>query len=750
MTTEYAQFLDTKRVSAAPVGFTVATEKLNPMLFPFQKEIVAWALRRGRAALFEDCGLGKTPQQLEWARHVCLHTGGRVLILAPLAVAQQTRREGEKFGIPVTVCRTGADVADGVNVTNYDRLHLFDPAMFTGVVLDESSILKSLKGTVRKQITEFAHAILYRLACTATPAPNDLVELTNHAEFLDIMQGKEIIALFFTQDGNTTHSWRLKGHAKHDFWRWLASWSVAVRKPSDLGFADDGFVLPPLNLIHDRVPSAAQPGQLFALEATSLQDVRAVQRASLDDRVGRCAALVNNSTEPWVIWCNLNVESGALHKAIPGAVEVRGSDTVEHKESALLDFCQGSSRVLVTKSSIAGFGLNMQRCANIAFVGLSYSYEQFYQAVRRCWRFGQTRPVQCHIITAQNEGAVVAAIKRKEQQAMEMFDNITAHMQGLQLDQSERNEMTYRQDVATGKNWTLYLGDSVRMAERIESESVGLTVTSPPFPGMYAYTNSAHDIGNTTSIDEMIAHSRFLLPQLWRITMPGRLVAVHLMQLTAMKSRDGYIGIKDFRGRIIALFEDAGFVYSGEVTIEKNPQIQAVRNKERGLLFKTLATDSSMMRMALGDYLLQFRKPGENPRPVRAGISDKYNSGEGWITEGEWIEWASPVWYRRRAGMSGGIRETDVLNVEQARDTDDERHLCPLQLGVIERAVKLWSAPGDVVFDPFNGVGSVGYMALRLGRKYVGCELKESYWRTSQQYLREASSSNQGSLFNVA
>jgi DNA modification methylase len=745
----YDKFLDSKRVKSTPVGFDVPDESINPMLFPFQRAVVQWALRRGRAALFEDCGLGKTPQQLEWARHVCERTGRRVLILAPLAVAQQTRREGDKFGIPVTVCRTSEDVRDGVNVTNYDRLHHFDASMFSGLVLDESSILKSFEGTVRKQITEFARQIHYRLACTATPAPNDLVELTNHAEFLDIMQGKEIIALFFTQDGNTTHAWRLKGHAKHDFWKWLASWSVAIRRPSDLGYPNDGFVLPPLNLIHDSLDCGATPGFLFAIEAVSLQEVRAAQRGSLDDRVAKCAEMVNASNDPWLVWCNLNVESEALTKAIPGAVEVKGADSVEHKESALMDFSAGKIRVLVTKPSLAGFGMNWQHCNHVAFVGLSYSYEQFYQAVRRCWRFGQTRPVECHIITAKSEGAVVATIERKERQASEMFENITAHMQGLQLDRADRDEMTYRQDVATGNNWTLYLGDSVKMLELVETDSVGLTVTSPPFPGMYAYTNSPRDMGNTTGIKEMLDHFEFLIPQLFRVTMPGRLFCVHLMQLTAMKSRDGYIGIKDYRGKIINAVQAGGFVYSGEVTIEKNPQIQAVRNKERGLLFKSLATDSAVMRMALGDYLIQFRKPGENPRAIQAGISEKYGSGHGWITEEEWIEWASPVWYRQRAGFPGGIRETEVLNVSQARDTDDERHLCPLQLGVIERAVKLWSAPGDLVLDPFSGVGSTGFVALGLGRKYVGCELKESYWQTSQRYLREAGQRSQGDLFRI-
>lgn len=312
--------------------------------------------------------------------------------------------------------------------------------------------------------------------------------------------------------------------------------------------------------------------------------------------------------------------------------------------------------------------------------------------------------------------------------------------------------MEIRTDVAKGKDWTLYLGDSIDTIDNIQSDSVGFTIFSPPFPGMYAYTNSPKDIGNCDHIDQMIEHFSYLVQadKLWRVMMPGRLVAIHLMQLTAMKNRDGYIGIKDYRGRVIQMMQDHDFIYTGEVTIDKNPQIQATRNKERGLLFKSLATDSAMMRMALADYLIYFRKPGDNPEPIKAGISNKYNPGAGWITEKEWIEWAAPVWYRQTKNYPGGIRETDVLNVSQARDSEDERHLCPLQIGVVERAIKLWSNPDDLVYSPFTGIGSEGYVALKLGRRFVGGELKESYWRHAQRYLEQAiSEKNQLSIFDL-
>lgn len=735
----YDQFLETKRITVTPSGFSVADEAINPMLFDFQKAIVKWAVAKGKAALFEDCGLGKTFQQLEWARLVNEHTGRDVLILAPLAVSRQTAGEGEKLGIEVTVCRTEADCRPGINITNYEMLHHFTPDRFGGIVLDESSCLKQFSGKFRRMVTDFAKTIDYRLAATATPAPNDLIEIINHAEFLGVMGGKEIIALYFTQDGNSTHNWRLKGHAKEDFWKWMAQWCVALRKPSDLGFDDTNYTLPEIRYWQHTVEADRQPdGVLFGVEAQTLQERQAARRDSTNERVAKCAELVNASDESWIVWCDLNIESEALRKSIPGSVEVRGSDSAEYKERAMADFSAGEIRVLITKPSIAGHGLNWQHCRNSAFVGLSDSYENMYQAIRRIYRFGQLRDVNIHFITSAREGAVRENIERKEKEAMALFDNIIENMRGLELDRVVRNEMTYEEDRAAGEGWELLLGDSIKRIDEIETESCGMSIFSPPFPGMYAYTNSANDIGNTTTIDQMIEHFRYLVKRdkLMRVLKPGRMCCIHLMQLTAMKSREGYIGIHDYRGKVIEMMQEEGWIYHGEVTIDKNPQVQAIRNRERGLQFKSLATDSSVMRMALADYLIYFRKPGDNLEPIRAGISGKYNNLDGWITEEEWIEWAAPVWYRQTKGYPGGIRETDVLNVKQARDTDDERHLCPLQLGVIERAVKLWSNPGDIVFSPFAGIGSEGFESLKHNRKFVGIELKRSYFDTGVTNLQ--------------
>ena len=442
----YQDFIEQKRIKVQASGFDVEAGQLNDMLFDWQKDIVQWTLYRGRSAIFLDCGLGKSPLQLEFAKHVVNHTRGDVLILAPLAVSAQTQREGIKFGIDVNVAKTAKDLKSGINVTNYDRLHHFEGCEFAGLVLDESSILKGEFGQLRNDITDYAGHIPYLLSATATPAPNDFTELLRQAEYLGVMLEKESKALFFTQDGNSSNKFRLKRHAELDFWKWVSEWAIAMRKPSDLGYDDGAFVLPPLTM-HEHVAHTPnyQQNTLFAMEATTLSEQRDANKYSLENRVQICADMVNASDEPWIVWCNLNYESEALRKAIPDAVEVKGSDKDEFKEDAMIGFADGRYRVLITKPSIAGFGMNWQHCANAAFVGLSHSYEQFYQAIRRNWRFGQKFEVNAHVIISEADGAVVRNIERKEQQSERLFDEIIKHMTPHARIKGEmtRNEMAY-------------------------------------------------------------------------------------------------------------------------------------------------------------------------------------------------------------------------------------------------------------------------------------------------------------------
>ena len=423
----YKKFLERKTQVGADHGFDPTW--MPSTLFPFQVALVEWAVRKGRAAIFADCGLGKTPMQLTWAENVAQHTKGRVLILTPLAVAFQTVREGEKFGVEVAHRREGIERGDRIVVTNYERMHYFNPSDFAGVVLDESSILKAFTGKYRTTLTEAWKGKQFKLACTATPAPNDLMELGNHSEFLDVMRGCEMLSSYFINDPGHVGHYRIKGHAESLFWQWVASWAAYVRKPSDIGFDDGAFELPPLRL-HEMVLHAneASEGMLFALEAHTLRERQAARRATIQARVERVAEIANKTSRPFLAWCDMNDESALLKASIPDAVEVKGADSEKHKEGSMSAFRDGNVRVLVSKPSIAGWGMNFQHCADMAFTGLSDSYEQYYQAVRRCWRFGQKRAVNCSIVTDATEGAVVANVKRKQDEVERMAEGMRAHM----------------------------------------------------------------------------------------------------------------------------------------------------------------------------------------------------------------------------------------------------------------------------------------------------------------------------------
>lgn len=727
----YEQFLNSKRIITTDSGF--APGAINQLLFPFQRDIVTWSLRKGKVAIFADCGLGKTPMQLEWADRVCKHTEGNVLILAPLAVARQTVREGEKFGITITPCRQQTDVRAGVNITNYEMLQHFNPESFMGVVLDESSILKAYDGKTRTEIiNDFKHTP-YKLACTATPAPNDFMELGNHSEFLGVMNRNEMLSMFFVHDGGDTSKWRLKGHAEDKFWEWVASWAVVIQKPSDLGYEDGKFILPELDIKQHTVLGDAPESALFAIEALTLQERQAARRASTERRVKECANLVNSGSEPWIVWCDLNAESELLAKSIPDAVEVRGSDKQEYKEKSMLGFADGSIRVLVTKPSIAGFGMNWQHCNNVAFVGLSDSYELFYQAVRRCWRFGQVKPVNVHVITAETEGAVVANIERKERDAAKMITEMIKHTQNItsQNIRSTRREIVdYTRSKAEGKGWTLHLGDCVEVVSEIPSNSVHYSIFSPPFASLYTYSNSERDMGNCKGEKEFYQHFEYLVKELYRVIMPGRLVSFHCMDLPMMKQRDGQIGLKDFPAELRNMFEKAEFIYHSKVTIWKDPVVEMQRTKALGLLHKQIRKDSAMCRQGIPDYLITMRKPGDNPERIE-------HTHETFPVD-LWQRYASPVWM--------DINQSKTLQRESAREEKDEKHICPLQLDVIERALQLWTNPNDLVLSPFAGIGSEGYVSLKANRQFVGAELKPSYFEQAKRNLANAEI-KQDSLF---
>lgn len=440
---DYDTFLHEKATVWQSCGFDAAD--FNESLYGFQRDIVRWALAKGRAAIFADCGLGKTLMQLEWARQVHQHTGGNVLILAPLAVADQTQAEGMTFGIDATICADGADVKPGINITNYEKLDRFQGVDLAGVVLDESSILKSFTGKTRTALIDRFAAVPYRLACTATPAPNDYMELGNHAEFLGVMSRNEMLSMYFVHDGGDTSKWRLKGHAEDVFWQWLGSWAVVLNNPRDIGYEMTGYDLPALH-VHEIIVDGDEP----IMEPMTLTQRRQARKESLPIRCQAAADLVNQSDDQWLVWCDLNNESKTLSKLIDDAVEVTGSDKASHKSDAMLDFSMGLSKCLVTKPSIAGFGMNWQQCHNMIFVGLSDSYEQYYQALRRCWRFGQTEEVHAYIIISAKEGCVKDNIERKQRDTEKMqrvMVEYTKEITKEQLEQTKRISTPYAAEI---------------------------------------------------------------------------------------------------------------------------------------------------------------------------------------------------------------------------------------------------------------------------------------------------------------
>lgn len=901
----YEDFVKSKRRAEVATGHTPGD--LNEHLFDFQNAIVSWAVRRGRAAIFADTGLGKTLMQLSWADEVQSHTCGIVVVLAPLAVSEQTIEQCATFGIDVKRIPQGeAPSGPGVWITNYERMDAINFSELSGLVLDESSILKSHDGKTRTKIISQAQSVPYRLSCTATPSPNDFEELGNQCEFLGVMTRTEMLATYFINDAGDTGTWILKGWGQSRFWEWMGTWAVVLRSPADLGFDGSRYDLPTLHYYEHVVETDALGCELFSRPAQSMAERRKAQRDSIEARCIELAKVVNADTsEPWLIWCHLNDEAEMLAEMIPGAINVQGSDSPEFKVAAsrwfLGDdslqndalFCdklsqaekellgwttkkkldahtcgsttkktkknlgqnqeksetnttqlenqstpqtlsaksgqgqrQGNGqvktqtnektsgskntvllepittgcltskmasvqyadleaqtthggadsmltiatqpersgacfaypaitdlensrtqqnissepsntlsqarkgRILISKARMFGYGLNFQHCARMAFVGLDDSFEKFYQAVRRCYRFGQKREVQVHIFTAENEGQILQNIKRKELQHHEMSANMIEHMKDImnkELAGQENIVDEYREDTYQGDGFTVHLGDCVKWSRKMEDNSVDYSVFSPPFADLFVYSNSDHDMGNCRNDDEFVAQLKFLISELYRVIKPGRNVSFHCMNLPTTKMRQGFIGLRDFRGDLIRAFQDAGFIYHSEVCIWKDPVVAMQRTKALGLLHKTIRENSTMSRMGLPDYVVTMRKPGE--------IEERVTHGDD-LPVMMWQKYASPIW--------DDINQSRTLNKMPARDDNDLKHMCPLQLDVIERCIHLWTNKGDTVFSPFTCIGSEGYCAVKMGRKFIGTELKPTYWELAHQNITDAQKEQQG------
>jgi DNA modification methylase len=891
---EYLDFLATKQHKIGDCGKIINRNLIHSKLFEWQKDIVQWATKKGLCAIFLDTGLGKTFLQLEWARLM----GENTLIVAPLSVARQTVREAHKIDLEVKYVRSQSEII-GDNklwITNYEMIDSFDYSKFGAVVLDESSILKSIGGHIRQRITELCSGIKYKLCCTATPAPNDYIELGNHTEFLGICKMSEMLATFFI-NANKEHTieiegkmyrkkgsnkngteWRLKHHAEQTFFQWLSSWAITMTTPSDLGYDDNGFILPELKVNPVFISSDYKPtDQLFFTELHGIGDRVKVRKSTIQGKLEILKDIVNNQSkaynnsyeqkrilqnvesekqgtsqsiqvknerpskrkakrnicdrrstekyseetstglvqessiekesaeakslsninngvsgfveetkqpvcdmrndigqtqhipvsrplsqigesqrvimpklqpsigenegltgiikeggsiprEQWIVWCGLDEESRLATMAIPGAIEIKGSDSIDYKTKMIEDFQDGKYQVMVVKTKIAGYGLNLQNSHNQVFFGLNDSWESFYQAIRRQWRYGQKEPVNVYLILHDVETEVYQNVMRKDAMARRLKASLIEQIKDFEKGELGLNAQIsseYNTQTVKGNNFTAMMGDSCERLKEITENSIDLSVYSPPFASLFTYSATERDLGNSRDSSEFFNHYQFIIKEILRVTKPGRLTCVHTSDIPAMAQRDGYIGIKDFPGDVIRAYEKEGWVFVGRAFVPKNPQAQAIRTHSSALLFVSLRRDSSDSRPALIDQILIFKKDGENAVPILP-----VKNGE--IDNETWIKWANGVW--------DGIRETDTLQFANARAADDEKHVAPLQLATIERCIKLYSNPKETILTPFLGIGSEAYVALKFGRKAIGIELKPEYFKVAVENLKFAES----------
>lgn len=703
----YQEFLKSKIKSLQETGFDIEQEKLNKNLFDFQKFIVQKALKKGKYAIFADCGLGKTLMQLSWAEAVYNYTNQKVLILAPLAVKGQTLKEAEKFNIN----------KDSFDITNYEQLENIDVSIYSGVVLDESSILKNYTGAYKMLILEKFTFTKFKLACTATPSPNDELEIGNHAEFLSVMTSQDMRSVFFVTDKELIKGdkYRLKKHAKKDFYKWISSWAIMISKPSDIGFNSVGYDLPSLKFIEKTIVTEKKDnGKLFNDISVSATNFNAELKLTKVERLSEVVEIVNNSTENFIIWIKQNEEAEYLKSLIPDAVEVSGSDKPEIKEKHLLGFANNEFRVLITKTKIAQFGLNYQNCRNQIFASLDFSFEGLYQAIRRSYRFGQKNEVNIYLITTDTMENVINSINEKEQKFIEM----QSEMRNAILSSLKENKTLSKSksEIVNGKDYTLINGDCVEAVSGLADNSIDYSFFSPPFGALYVFSNDEKDMSNVKNNDEFLNHFKYLAKELFRVIKTGRLVSMHIMQSTTLLGRDGFYSIVDFRGDLIRLMQSVGFYFHAENMIRKDPKTAAIRTKNRQLMHGTTKKDSAIVRPGLADYIITFRKPGENEIPIKNDIPFDL-----------WCKIAEPVWI--------DINEGDTLEFRSAKDDKDERHLTPTQLQTIEWCYLMWCNKNDTVLSPFSGIASEGVKALQMDRKYIGVELKKSYFDISVKNL---------------
>ncbi len=762
MKLSYDTFLENKQRKIIESGFEIDESELNPMLFDFQKFVVKRALKAGKYAIFADTGQGKTPMQLEIAKQVNKNTNKPVLILAPLAVTGQTILEGKKFGIEV-VRYSDKNIAP-IQISNYQQLNNIDTSVFSCICLDESSILKNETGKFRNLLIEKFKKTPYKFCFSASPSPNDPTELGNHSEFLNVMTFNEMLAMYFVNDSKKQDAskWRLKGHATERFYEFVSTWAIMFSHPRDIGFENKDFDLPPLKIVEHIVKTPLPEGVLFPGQAVSATDYHSSLRDTQQDRINETIRIIN-SVGHWdiekkdnqiIVWTKQNPEAKELYFQLTNlgytCRNVQGSDSDEKKETDLLGFAKKEFQILITKESIASMGLNYQNCGYQIFNSIDFSFERTYQALRRSWRFGRNDTVTAFMVTTDRMINVIKTQKEKQKKFKQMQNEMTKA-----VTKNINNKITDRvfdtTDIKTDKYW-LMRGDCVQRIKEVGDQSVDIMVFSPPFADLYVYSNHVEDMGNVTDYEQFKEQFRYLVKEIKRVIKQGRIVAVHSMNLPTLKSRDGYIGLRRFNSMIGDMFESEDMFLHSEHAIWKDPLLAAVRTKTKGLAHKTLMSDSVQVRTGIFDLIQCFKTKGENEEPITHDLLRNYvamgdfdqfprdikgfNEFWGYDQESKyskeeqyshhiWQRYASPVWM--------DISATDTLQYMCARGNNDEKHICPLQLPVIERLLTLYSKEGETLLSPFGGIGSEGYQALKMGRKSISIELKESYFEINKR-----------------
>jgi DNA modification methylase/late competence protein required for DNA uptake (superfamily II DNA/RNA helicase) len=739
-------------------------EKNESHLFDYQRFVLNLAIEKKRYAVFADCGLGKTAIFLAWIRRIITscEPDQKILIISPLMVIQQTLDEEKKFysdpmitDIHTTGIEEWLESEDRIGITNIDKFHkVYDfGGKVAAVVLDESSILKNAGGKTRTSLIESLKGVPYKLCCSATPAPNDREEYANHAYFLDyVRSNNEFYSRFFV---NKDNGWEIKPHGFDAFFKFLSEWSVYLRHPEAYQFRNNIQAIPaPIfntidvpwtdeqkkyltqKSLDGSTPDALEK-KIFYLKLSKgfINGGGKTEHIDTNKLSALLEILDSNKGKSTIIWVLYNEEERIIHNFLKkhnySTKAISGSVSEEDRMSIINDFKDGKFDVLISKTSLVGFGLNMPFVKVQIFNGMDDSYEKFYQSIKRSYRYGATESLRVYITVTSAEKKILNNVLRKKTE----FDSDSAKQENYFIEylkgdldkffnrpfDPENAKFSKKNTIVKTDDWNLYNGDSIKVLRQLEKESVDLAVFSPPFASLFTYSNDIADMGNcgSTSMDEFNLHYEFFLKGLYDVIKPGRIVCCHLSQLSTQKSRDGFVGLKDFRGDVIQLFQNAGFIFFGEWVIAKNPQMQAIKEKVRTLSFAQLETDRLGSRPGLNDMILVFKKPGDADR--------KLGPDETSPTRDEWIEWACGTW--------GGIRESNTLNVRGTKSDDDVKHICPMNLDVISRCIRMYSTTGETVLDPFNGIGSVGVIALKLKRKYIGIELKPEYFEESEKNL---------------